>query len=717
MAFQQRQLVVKRSPQTKAELWHWFRAVMGVTIPNVQVCHDHVAPMDVAWAVYTRQFPVIVIKASRGLAGKSQLLAAMAGGLSILQGVEVLVLGGSMHQSLNVQNISGDLWERPMMPKNMLLREPTKTEYVLNNGGRVRAVPASQKSVRGPHPNILLMDEIDEMDLSVLDSAMGMPMPKKGERAVTVMSSTHQYPFGTMTEVLNRAMDRTDWWSVKWCVAQGSPVTTHEGQVPIECLRPDHLVLTRRGWQRLQHLTHMGIKRCTKILLANGDALTATPDHLVATDQGWVPVSQITIGTAVQTVSVAPVRSDVPIAATTFTAGSGSFHGSPSPFHVLGMGATIQVLESHARPVAAQVVDFPPNGKRPSNGLEYDPVDLSGGVTTIWQANVDDPIPVAFGTAPFNADDWHVSHSTSEVVSMETIIEPLPVYDIGVENDHEFIANGVVVHNCWRESSAAPHGWLDPMVVEQKKAELHPVMFKVEVELQDPVIDGTLFPVDKVNDMWDSSRGNYEGKPGELIILEDPQPGVIYATGVDWAKSKDWTVITTRRMDSWDLVAWQRLQRLPWPVMVRAALDRIKAYPGSMAHDATGIGDVIADLFPEEARRYRSIHDVTMRGSARSELFTEYMTAMENGVFHGPEISFPRTEHLYCVYKDLFSVGGHPPDSIVAECMAWYCRGMRLAAGAIKPSVGTQDQSAWNGHSAGLAGLSIGSSGWSGWDR
>lgn len=479
-----KKLVIKRPPQTKRELFHWFRAVLGMTIPSQKVCPDHVAPLDVAWDVYTRRYPVIVVKASRGLAGKSQLLATIAAGISILQKVEVLVLGGSMSQSLNVQNISADLWARANAPKDLLLKEPTKTEYVLNHGGKVRAVPASQKSVRGPHPNVLLMDEIDEMELDVLDSAMGMPMPKDGRNAVTVMASTHQYPFGTFTEILKRANDHPDWKSVRWC---------------------------------------------------------------------------------------------------------------------------------------------------------------------------------------------------------------------------------------WRESSNPTSGWLDPLVVEQKRAELPEIMFNVEVELQDPVLDGTLFPSEIVDDMWNKSLGVYEGKPSEKLVFEAPVPGVKYATGVDWAKSKDWTVITTRRMDTWELVAWERMQRLPWPAMVRSALDRVRDYPGSMAHDATGLGDVISDLFPEEARRLRNIEDVKMNSATRALLFTEYMTALETHTFSGPCVDFARTEHLYCVYKDLFAAGGHPPDSVVAEAMAWHCRGRSMPVGEMQNTL--PKKNGWSGHSTDLLGLTTGSAGWGSWSN
>ena len=38
---------------------------------------------------------------------------------------------------------------------------------------------ASQKTVRGPHPPTLLLDEIDEMDQAIFDAAKGQPMPQK----------------------------------------------------------------------------------------------------------------------------------------------------------------------------------------------------------------------------------------------------------------------------------------------------------------------------------------------------------------------------------------------------------------------------------------------------------------------------------------------------------------------------------------------------------
>ena len=52
----------------------------------------------------------------------------------------------------------------------------------LKNGAKIRPLTASQKTVRGPHPPFLLLDEIDEMDQAILDAALGQPMPQKNWR-------------------------------------------------------------------------------------------------------------------------------------------------------------------------------------------------------------------------------------------------------------------------------------------------------------------------------------------------------------------------------------------------------------------------------------------------------------------------------------------------------------------------------------------------------
>ena len=83
-------------------------------------------------------------------------------------------------------------------------------------GNTIQALTASQTAVRGAHPTRLLLDEIDEMELRILEAAQGQPMDRNGVQAQTVMSSTHQYPDGTVTAMRRRAAD-LGWPVYEWC--------------------------------------------------------------------------------------------------------------------------------------------------------------------------------------------------------------------------------------------------------------------------------------------------------------------------------------------------------------------------------------------------------------------------------------------------------------------------------------------------------------------
>lgn len=215
-----RQLIIKRLPQTDNELWYTVQALWGRTIPRTRVCKGHCSPFEAFADAYFARSPVTVWKASRGFGGKSRTLGLLGLTEMALLGAEVSVLGGSGAQSLNVQATSNEAWSHYAAPRSLLTAPPTKFDTDLTNGGHMRSLMASQTSVRGPHPQRLRLDEIDEMDLSILEGAQGQPMRKIGKHGMietqTVMSSTHQYPDKTMTAMLARAKE-SGWPVYEWC--------------------------------------------------------------------------------------------------------------------------------------------------------------------------------------------------------------------------------------------------------------------------------------------------------------------------------------------------------------------------------------------------------------------------------------------------------------------------------------------------------------------
>ena len=190
----------------------------GVVIPSWRCCPHHSTPWQAFVDAYYARSPVVIWKASRGYGGKSYLLSVLGSMLAAAEGSTVNVLGGSLEQSARVLETLEDLWEFPAVRRDRLLLEaPSKRKWSLKNGAWIKAQPASQKSVRGSHPNRLLLDELDEMDIKIFDAAMGQTMDGgDGLVAGVVGASTQQYPRGTMHELLRRGKEK-GWKIHEWC--------------------------------------------------------------------------------------------------------------------------------------------------------------------------------------------------------------------------------------------------------------------------------------------------------------------------------------------------------------------------------------------------------------------------------------------------------------------------------------------------------------------
>lgn len=223
-----------RLPQNDEELYYYVGMRFGFSIPRTPVCPDHVPPFRAFADAYFRRNSInpdspvqslALWHGSRGLSGKSFMLSILAVALAELLGSDVNLLGGSLAQSMNIHEHVGAALEIESAPKHLIVSE-TSTKIKYTNGAEVQPLTASQKTVRGPHPPRLLLDEIDEMDLKILDAALGQPLRQRnylGEWVMpyTVMCSTWQNSQGTFTEVKRRAEER-DIPIYQWCYRESA---------------------------------------------------------------------------------------------------------------------------------------------------------------------------------------------------------------------------------------------------------------------------------------------------------------------------------------------------------------------------------------------------------------------------------------------------------------------------------------------------------------
>lgn len=247
-----------------------------------------------------------IVHNSRGLGGKTTMLALLGHVEMVLLGADVVILGGSGQQSQRVHEAQDRFWKYPKAPRGLLARDPTQYETDLTNGGHTVALMASTRSVRGPHPQRLRLDEVDEMTLQIFDSAMGQTMEANGVLPQTVMSSTHQYADGTMSEILKRASQR-GWPVYEWCVAKDTLVSTPRGQRRIDSLRAGDVVHAYDERRMVYVQTRIsaawsnGVKRTLRIVTDNG-TIECTPEHKLLTDNGWKEAQELRPGSKVQTV-------------------------------------------------------------------------------------------------------------------------------------------------------------------------------------------------------------------------------------------------------------------------------------------------------------------------------------------------------------------------------------------------------------------------------
>ena len=200
-----------------AALRHFFRLAYGVSIPNVRVCPNHSTPWEAVCHAYFAKTPVCVWKGSRALAGKTFALGALSLAEALTLAAKVTVLGGSGAQSEAVLKAQTEMWRYPNAPRDQLRSAPGAMKTIFRNRASIYALTASTKAARSPHPHRLRIDEADEMDLRILDAALGQPMTAgSGPRMQTVISSTWHYDGGTMSAVLARAKAK-GWPVFEWC--------------------------------------------------------------------------------------------------------------------------------------------------------------------------------------------------------------------------------------------------------------------------------------------------------------------------------------------------------------------------------------------------------------------------------------------------------------------------------------------------------------------
>ena len=268
-----------------------------------------------------------------------------------------------------------------------------------------------------------------------------------------------------------------------------------------------------------------------------------------------------------------------------------------------------------------------------------------------------------------------------ETIETNTVFSSTHTYPDGPVTYYkrEFQEKGFPVFSwCYKDTSNAIDGWLDPDEIERKRREIPAQMWNNEYDILEPNFEGRAIDEEAVEKMFDPEWDIVDGKEGYYYQFLQPRDDRDYVTGVDWAKMKDFTVITTwdTTVLPWKLAAFERLNRRSYPEMIGRLNKRWAMYGGQVVSDSTGIGTVVSDYieFPKGSTR-RDLTEINFAGRVRSEMVTEVVQAVENGDLLAPRVKSMYDEFRFVTPADLYNVGStaHLPDTISSTAMSQAC--------------------------------------------
>jgi hypothetical protein len=196
-------------PVTRRQLWYWVHRFTGIKIPYRSICPGHAAPFDLFARQVLERPSLALWRGPRG-SGKSFLSAIdthVTSRFNPRYGTRIL--GGSLAQSEQIYEALRDVvlnGRGSLGGDRESLLKLGKRSGTYRNGSVVSILAASETSVRGSHTPSLKLDEVDEIEPDIIDSAMGIAMNIRGTSSSVLMTSTMHRVAGPMAALMERGL-------------------------------------------------------------------------------------------------------------------------------------------------------------------------------------------------------------------------------------------------------------------------------------------------------------------------------------------------------------------------------------------------------------------------------------------------------------------------------------------------------------------------------
>jgi hypothetical protein len=195
-------------PDNRRHLWKWVENYTGIQIAWKPICQRHQPPFDAFAHQFLKRPSLSLWLGPRG--GGKSFLSALETHLSSRwkPGSGTRILGGSLAQSRQIYDALRTIVldsEGPLGSDEDTIEKLLAGRAVYRNGSEVAILPCSVRSVRGPHVPTLKLDEVDEIDVTLREDALGMCMAKGGLSASILMTSTWHRVGGPLEGLVQRA--------------------------------------------------------------------------------------------------------------------------------------------------------------------------------------------------------------------------------------------------------------------------------------------------------------------------------------------------------------------------------------------------------------------------------------------------------------------------------------------------------------------------------
>lgn len=217
-----------KGPQDDDELHAWIKENLGMDIPRVAVCDDHVAPFQFVADIYFERTNSALAMANRG-GGKTENSAILHLLNSLFRpGCESGTVGALLLQANRAYDVFkqvvklhggvGNENDHPQVERSI----QDITNFV--NGSEVRIIPGTIAAVNGPHWQKFHTDELDLMDGKVFQESRQIPMSKPGIKKTQWITSTRKSAIGPMQKLINSIIEaekngfKPPYKLYTWCV-------------------------------------------------------------------------------------------------------------------------------------------------------------------------------------------------------------------------------------------------------------------------------------------------------------------------------------------------------------------------------------------------------------------------------------------------------------------------------------------------------------------